>query len=138
MGWAEEPRRHHRGPHRVLEPHRVFLAQRVQLLPDRFREAHLAQRIGDLRAGVGRASQRLQRRRVEGLQDGLGNLRFVQRALPGIPRRARRDFLQVPEIGDLPSRGDQLSAGCHEIPGENGASQGEIGHADALLWRRER
>ena len=130
---AEEAGRDDRGPHRVLEPDRVLVAHRVQLLPDRVGEAHLAERIGDLRAGVGRTGQVLQGRRVERLEHRVGDLRLVQGPLPGVLRRARGHFLEVPDVGDLASRGDAFTARRDQIPGEDGACQREVGHADALL-----
>ena len=117
----------------MLEPDRILVAQRFQLLPDRVGEAHLAERIGDLRAGVGRTGQVLQGRRVERLQHRIGDLRLVQGALPGVLRRARGHFLEMPDVRDLASRGDQLPARRDQIPGEDGACQREVGHADALL-----
>ena len=134
---AEQARCDHRGPDRMLEAARVFFAERFQLLPDLVGKAHFAQRIRDLGAGVGRAGQVLQRGRIERLQHRFRHVRLVQGALPAILGRAPGELLQVSDVDDLPSRGDQLSGRCHQVAGEDGASQREVGHADALLRRRK-
>ena len=126
---AEEPRRDHRGPDSVLEPARVLLLEGAHLFPDGVGEADLAERVGDLRARVGRTGEVLQRSGVERFQHRIGDCRVVQRAHPRVARRARGRFLQVREIDDLSSRSDQLSVRRDQVAGEHGAGQGELAHA---------
>src|SRR5919199_4562626 len=77
----------------------------------------------------------LQRRRVERFENCFGDRRLVQRTRLRIARRPGRHFLEVREVDDLPFRGDPLASRRDQVAGEHGTGQGELAHADALLYR---
>src|SRR5260370_7532988 len=133
---AEEARGDDAGPDGVLVARPVLAVQRLQLVPDRLREAHFAERVGREGARGLATDQVLQSRRVEGLQHLLRGLRLEERPLAQPLRRPGRQVAQVRKVDDLAARRHQPRVGGEDGLGENRSAESEI-HACSREERKQ-
>ena len=119
----EQPRRDHAGPDGVLVARRIVPPERVHLVPDWLRKAHLGEHVGGERAEAFGPHHELQRGNLEGLQHRLRHLGLEERLVAASARRPRGYVLQPAQVDDLAARCDHPTVGRHQVPCQDGSGE---------------